>query len=163
MILKVDLAKDNDLQHVYNVLTLPELFLSSMTDEEIKEFNDGTWKLDTVKWYYLLVQLGEEPVGVIKWQFMTNYSVDCHGYIIPKYWGTGISDEAWKLGFKWFLASTEIKKIIVHTPKACTEVIKAMYRNGWEIEGILTKSIIWRGQLTDLVIMGRSLIEESNG
>jgi RimJ/RimL family protein N-acetyltransferase len=151
--LTVDITYDYDL--VQEIMSEPKLFQASMCDYDLSL--GDKWEPDRQGWHYLLISLDEKPVGVIRSCYLTSTTIDSHGHILPEYWGTGLSDAAFKLGFDWYLANTDVHKIVVQTPRCCTHIIRAMHRIGWEVEGVLTKAIRWRGKLEDLVLMSLTI------
>ena len=151
-----------DMELIRHIMTDRVLFNASMPDEDILALDDGTWEPDA-NCDHLVCELDDEPIAIIRLYRVSNLTVDMHMHLLPKYWGTGVSDKLARSVEKYLTENTMYCKVMIQTPQCCREVLKAATRDGYELEGILTAAIHWRGNIENMVLMSKFLRRENNG
>lgn len=139
---------------IKSIMLDEDLFYASMMDIDIKNFEEGNWE-PSPNFTYLLAKEGSDAVGLVRLHDFTPVAIDVHFSILPKYWGTGVSNKVQKTLEHWLIDNTPYIKIITQTPRACEEVIKAQLRNGYQIDVALPNTTLWRNKVEDLVIMSK--------
>ena len=152
--LKVQFTNDNSL--IKQIMTDEVLFKASMPDEDVSRLETGNWEPAT-DCYHVVCKLRDEPIAIARLYSISNLTVDMHLHLLPKYWGTGISSEVSSKIEEFLISNTNYCKIIIQTPQCCREVLKAATREGYELEGILTSGIFWRGKVENIIIMSKFL------
>lgn len=148
MVIKVE----SDLNKVKEIMDDKKLFLSSMPDEEVKEYLRGTWEPKTD-----CIYLNYKDIAVVALYNISNLTVDIHPKLRSEYWGSGLSDELQEAIEDWLKRNTGYGKMIIQTPECCREVLQAAVRNGYYLEGLLTAGILWRGKVENIVLMSKFL------
>lgn len=143
-----------DMDEVARIMTNEKLFLASMSDPEIEEFKEGTWKPDETQ-EYVGLYLGGELIGVVRYRFITQIMIEWHWHLLPDYWGTGNTEEFCNLVEEYLRDNTGCLKILVQTPQSCKEVARSASRNGFDLEGILVSCVVWRGRIDHMVLMSK--------
>lgn len=128
---------------------------ASLTDDEISYLQAGGNVINFNVSVYLLLYNNDNICGFIKYEPLTSIMVSYHVYLKSTFWGTGISHDVKHAVDTYFLSTTSFHKILIQTPRPCENVIKAAFREGFQIEGVLVGGIFWRGKVESLVLMSR--------
>ena len=147
----IKIEHSTDYSIVKEIMTNPTLMKVSLPPEDQAICDDGKWEADP-SYTYVLIYEGDKVAGLIRYQSMTNVMIHFHFHLLPEYWGSGVSDKAEELLFKYFRENTHYKKAITFTPWECKEVQSALARGGYEFEGILTNAIYWNNKIQHLII-----------
>lgn len=148
-------TEDRDL--IKKIMCNKLLFKVSMPDEDIAALEAGIWEPSDSAVY-----LNYDGKAIIRLYQLTNISVDMHIHLLPEYWGSGISDEMAREIEDWLIQNTNYCKIVVQTPQCCREVLQAAVRDGYQLEGVLTGAIFWRGKVENMVILAKFLNRNTN-
>lgn len=153
--LKVRYELLDDPDQIRDFMLQPVIRDVVLTDEELAayeagEYCSGDWS------EYLGIFSEDELVGVIKYEMMTTITARIHPYLMPAYFKAWITDkETISKGNHWFAENTTAHKFVVQTPQCCTKVMTCLHKAGYELEGILTGGIIWRGKVENLIFMSK--------
>lgn len=150
----ISVTATTDYELIKNIITNPTLFKASMN--MLGEAEPENWiPCKSATWVEF--KAGDTLIGVSRFEPLTNVSICAHFYILPKFWGSGISDVLDQHFEEYVIKHTNALKIICMTPCLCLEVLKALKRFGFRLEGILTKAVIWDDKLVDLFLLGKML------
>lgn len=151
----IQILREKNKQNIIDFLKSDEkLCYAALMDEELIQLKEGTWE-PLPYCTYLRLESNNKLVGYVKFEYITNVCVCYHWYLSSKHWGSGLSNELSDAVDKWFVKSTPIHKIIIQSPQTCKEVLQAAARNGFEVEGVLTGAIYWRGKIENMVLMSK--------
>ena len=128
---------------------------AALMDEELAALEQGLSIVDFDRHRYLVFYRGAVALGFMKFEPITNVTLGYHSYIRSEFWGLDIANKLVPLLDDWFRENTKYLKITVQTPECCREVLQFAARNGFEVEGVLTGGIFWRGKLENLILMSR--------
>lgn len=107
---------------------------------------------------YLLVEKdNKEIIGLFQIRELTKMLLECHSFILPKYWGTATSKEAIIEGFNWVRSNTTYLKCFTDIPDDCKEVIKASEYLGWKKIGTIENGVIYNNKIQQLHLYEFSL------
>lgn len=148
--------KITDFEQIKSVMEIPKLFQAAMTDEDLVMAEQGTWE-PRRNADYVGVYDEATLIGIARFEEVSNITTMGHFFINPKYWGTGLANEIYKKVLNYLKDNTQYSKVITETPRSCEQVLQFLTRNGFKIEGMLTNAIIWRNELTHLVILGQMI------
>lgn len=145
----INLVQVFDLNLVKAILSTAGLY------EEIKD--DGATSLDpSTNSTYLVAYDDKEILGLIIYESINSITVHGHINILPKFWGKRMDEIAFK-SFDWLKQNSRCQKIIAMIPEQCPQVLEASKRYGFTEEGFLKNSILRKGILQGLHIVGREL------
>ena len=159
---KLDLKPTVDKKLIKKVMCNDTLFRASMPDEDITLLEKGKWEPDSTC-VHLVCKKGKDPIAIIRLYALANITVDMHVHLIPKYWGTGVSAEVQTEVEKYLKKNTNYCKVVIQTPQCCREVLKAVTREGYQLEGILTAAIHWRGEIENIILMSKFIRGNNHG
>lgn len=152
--LKIEETKDKEL--IKSLMTIKQLFEASMPDEDLAVFNEGKWE-PSMQGTYFAVYREDVPIGIIRLHEMTNLTADIHYHICPTQWGQGISSKVHFIFEEYLRKNKAYCKLLIQTPQCCRHVLQAAVREGFELEGILTSAISWRGKVENLVLLTKNI------
>lgn len=141
--IKCALTEDQAL--IKSVLTNPTLW-KILYGQGTKQ---DDFKVD-MSFQYLAVSNDDEFLGLFQVRSLTKMLLECHSYVLPKYWGTKYSRMAVDAGFNWVKKNTTYLKCFTDIPDDCQEVIKASEQIGWKKIGTVKKGVIYNGRLQNL-------------
>jgi RimJ/RimL family protein N-acetyltransferase len=144
------IEKTTDLSLIKEIMCDKILFEASMPDEDLQLYALNEWN-PTLNCMYL----NYDNKAIIRLFDLSNITADMHVHLLPKYWGTGVSDELQSTVEDWIKENTQYCKIVIQTPQCCESVLKASSRNGYTLEGILTSGIYWRGNIENVILMSK--------
>lgn len=93
-------------------------------------------------------------IGLIKIELFTSVTANVHFYLHSSLHKSGKLREVREFFYKYFQEETNIEKVIVVAPATCKHVHGPAERFGFKLEGVLTKSLVWRQELVDMYIYG---------
>lgn len=155
------LNKEDSRELIQKFLSHPK-FRNCLFPEEQVAIETGTYELLPNNTYLSVYEDGILK-AIVRFEPATSISISHHLYVSPDYWGTSFSDRLSKELDAWYLKNTYAHKLIVHTPVKCTNVIQAAFRDGYELEGISPGAVFWKGEISDLVYLGRFIRRTQNG
>lgn len=137
---------DSDL--IKKAVTHPKVWPSVSDDyckvDEFKPMDDGI---------YLAVEMDDyagcfwlHPENSTTWQI--------HTCLLPIAWGK--SQEAANMATQWMFDNTPCRKIITFVPQGNILAFRLAKRCGFEVEGVVKKSILKSGVLVDQTLLGLS-------
>lgn len=159
--IKIEETKDSEI--VTKILSDNTLFHASMDDEDIRQFEQGVWQPSFQGWRYLHIMVDGKDAAIVRWHYFTPITIGVHWHLLPKFWGTGISDEINKEVDAWFEENTQALKLTTQVPYCLENIWRAVVRGGFRPDGIMAKATIWRDQIEDVVILSKFLNREYNG
>ena len=159
--MKYEVECTADVRIIKEVMCHEVLFKASMPDEDIELYKYGRWEPAMNCQYLVFKRLGK-PVAIIRLFELSNITVDMHVHLLPKYWGKGTSEKLNKYVEQWLTDNTKYCKIVIQTPQCCSNVLKAAVREGYELEGMLTAGICWRGSIESIVLMAKHINRREN-
>ncbi len=149
----------NEIGDLSELLLDPAFQEVALVDDEVAKIKQNLLSfLRDSNW--LILSSGHDIIGYLRFAYFSSISASVHGYVKPKYWGLGISDEFNKKVDEWFKLNTTVFKLIVFTPRCCEQVIKAVVRMGYEIEGVMMLAVVWRQKVENLVILSKFIHRE---
>lgn len=98
-----------------------------------------------------------ELICIVRYEQYTTIAVAVHFYLSSKEQKKGIALEIQKFLYDYFIETTDMLKVITMVPSSCEHVIKCAETFGMKLEGRLTKSIVWREEIVDLLCYGLEL------
>ncbi len=96
-------------------------------------------------------------ISITKWEYFTDATVNIHVYISSMLHGAGVTKDIQDIYKEWFATRTSFAKAVILAPGTCRQVHKSVELAEFKLEGLLTKAMIWRGELVDLHIYGYDL------
>lgn len=95
----------------------------------------------------------DELVGIMKLELFTDVSVNIHLYLLTGLHHQGYSKAIGQACYDYVRDyCPNIHKIILMAPESCEHVHKAAERFGMNLEGKLTKVLMWRKKLQDVLL-----------
>lgn len=91
-------------------------------------------------------------LGMVFWSQFTETSISMHLFITSQHHGKGLGDRVVQFLLVHWQNTPGIYNILRMIPKVCIHVIASAERNGFKLEGCLTDGVIWRNNVTDLLI-----------
>lgn len=132
----------------------PKLFYACSSDDELVDYGLSQWNPNSNQNYLVLRQEGE-IIGYGHWNYITNITADGHARLCSKYWGSGLSQEAYKAAEDWFKEHTQVYKFVLKIPQSQEHALKAAAAAGYEVEGVLMGAIVWRNKVENLILMSK--------
>jgi RimJ/RimL family protein N-acetyltransferase len=149
-------VQDTDIETVKSIFSNKQLFNASMPDEDRMQNDLGLWEPDpNCVWEFVELCNNDEVVGIIRYQPISIVAIDCHIHLLPKYWGSKLSDEIIPAFEQYILKNTKYHKLQVQCPQCCKHTIQCAARHGFEIEGVLMGASFWDNKIENLVLMGK--------
>ena len=96
-------------------------------------------------------------ISVTKWEYFTDVTANLHTYIMSPLHGKNVTYDIQLALKQWFITNTPLVKIVIIAPESCTNVHKAADISDFVLEGVLPKSVLWRGKVEGLRIYGLDL------
>lgn len=138
----------------------PSLCYLGLPDYSLVALYEGHEIITKEGTYNLGVYLGDELVFLMNYTYFTDTTINIHTYLKTKYQHTPMYASIQNELRKYFLENTKVIKVIAMTPETCPHIHKTCEKYGFTLEGRLTKAIIWREKLVDLLLYGLILKEE---
>ncbi len=151
---KINIRLTDNKATVVGVLKNTQLQAVALTEDERLLINTDQYELNK-EYSYLSIYSDEELIGILILRPLTTITVDCHWFLLPHTWGTGLSDSVVQELDRWLNVNTHYTKVCVQTPHSCKEVLEACARNGFKMEGLITKGICWNNRVEDMIILSR--------
>lgn len=148
------ITQTTDMCLIKQIMCNNTLFKASMPDEDITLLELNLWEPPR-DCTYLVYTKGSKAIGIVRLYHLTNITVDLHMHLLPKYWGRGESERFTVHINQWLRDHTQYCKIMIQTPQCCEHVLKAASREGYQLEGVLSGAICWRGNIENLVLMSK--------
>lgn len=142
---EVTVRPTGNLELIRGIITEPKLFALSYG----QSVDSKNFEVEHNGFHYLHIKNGIKTVGCMQVRTLTRILLEAHIYILPEYWGTGISDRASEVGFEW-AKSQGYYQVFTDVPKECTHVIRLLKRVGWVQCGHIKDGIIFNNKLQDL-------------
>ena len=155
---RVTIDKTDDIDVIKTILFHKDLINVALPPEDLAGIEAGT-AAPSSNYTYLLIYHDDEVAGLFRYEAISNITISWHIHLLPKYWGKAIGDKADTAACKWILDNTKYRKIVGQSPYECREVHRAMVRNGYEVEGVLTNAIFWNDKIQHLILMSKTLQE----
>lgn len=106
------------------------------------------------------IEANNKLIAVCAMEPFTNQTVELHIYICTFLHHLGINKEVHDIIETYIAEQTTYLKGIVMAPITCPQVYKTLQKFGFEVEGTIKNSFIWRKELVDLLILGKSVNRE---
>ncbi|MEI6183902.1 MAG: hypothetical protein WCP65_00125 [Bacteroidota bacterium] len=136
----------------------PLLCFMALGDEALKDF-DNNRGYNPAPCTITGIYHKNKLICIVQATLFTESTVSLHLYLKSNLHHSGILKplhiEYGKYLQKYY---PNLKKVMIISPTPCKHVHDAIKGLGFKQEGCLTKSMIWRGQLVDLLIFGRELL-----
>lgn len=142
----ITIFKSENKKIIKNIITEPTLWkLVYGQGTQLRNFNvDMTFT-------YLIIKDSEKGIlGLFQIRSLTKMLVECHSYILPEFWGTGLADEASKEGFNYLKNNTNYLKCFTDIPEDCKAVKQSCERIGWTKIGTVENGVIYNNKLQKL-------------
>lgn len=149
----ITIERTDDFALIKELLSHPKLWreISDDTSVAIKD----KWMPDPT-WLYLLAKRDDEIVGVVAFHALNGITVMSHIHILPKFWGERL-DEVIPEVRKWLKLNTKVKKVVSTVPADCKQVLEAVKRYGFNMEGFSPKSIERKGHVVGQYLFGMEI------
>jgi len=135
----------------------PKLALLALPDEDLHTLKvEGKFYLDSDAYAEGVYEDGE-MVGVLRWNMFTDIVINMHLYLNSRHHGNGTFKDVHVSILDWAKESGRVKRIVVFSPSPCEHIHRAMLGVGFEQEGRIKESMMWRQQVVDMLIYGRNL------
>ncbi len=141
-------------------LSDPKLCYLGLCDDQLISLHyDKKFTINPGTVYAGLYDSNDKLVSIATWKYFTRNAVIFHGYLPSSMHGKGMYGHVQEAMEKFFIAETEVTKMIVVTPAQCKHISKLHKRYGYKFEGNITKSVVWRKKLQDALIFGKIIKE----
>lgn len=154
--MKYHLNHTTDKSLISQVLFDPGL-ISSLPDEDRIARSEGAEYEPCPTTKYLVIRASGNIVGIVRWKLFSNITIEAHVHILPKYWGSGITEEIADQVFAFWKQTTHCNRLVTFVPEDCKHVQKAIHRFGLEPTGVIPGGVIWNQRQQDLYIFSRDL------
>lgn len=107
------------------------------------------------------VYINDNLICVIKYELFTSQTINLHIALCSYMHDSGAFQKVQQALKKHIIETTSYIKVIVMCPKTCTHIQKAAEAYGFVKEGQIPNCIVWRTELTDIIIYGLSVDRDS--
>lgn len=105
----------------------------------------------------------DELICVFRYDPYTPIAVNVHIYLKSSLQGKHLTYSYGGILVRYVLANLpHVSKIVIHCPKTCETTWKVIQHGGMKLEGVQKNAMVWRGQVTDLLIFGKEIKQWSN-
>jgi RimJ/RimL family protein N-acetyltransferase len=142
----ITVTKTDNKELIKQIITEPTLWkVMYGQGNDLNNFN-----VDTTFDYLLIEDSEKGVVGLFQIRALTKMLVECHAYILPEFWGKGLSETASQSGFEYLRNNTKYLKCFTDIPEDCNEVRTSCERIGWKKIGTVENGVIYNGRLQKL-------------
>ncbi len=97
---------------------------------------------------------GKGLIAVVKYEAFTYSTINMHIYLCSYMFHSGAFSKVQKALKAHIIKTTGVIKALVMCPATCPHIQKAAESYGFKKEGLISNCIVWRGELTDIIIYG---------
>lgn len=135
-------------------LGLPDDALANLMDDPdyILFENDDLWG----------VFAGEGLIAVVKYELFTSCTINMHIYLCSYMFHSGAFTKVQECLKEYIVRNTGIIKALVMCPTTCLHIQKAAESYGFKKEGFISNCMVWRNELTDIIIYGIPIDRQEN-
>ena len=88
-------------------------------------------------------------LGYFTWQ-----ALNLHFYLGTRHQKKNKMKEAYKVVENYIRDNKEQRKVVIYTPSSCKHAQNMVQYLGFELEGTIKSSMLWREKLVDLMVFG---------
>lgn len=143
----MELVVSKNYPLIKTILTEPTLWELEYGQGHDKE----NFRVDA-SYTYLLVKKDGIIVGVFQVREMTKVLLEFHSFLLPQYWGTGLSEQIPAALAAWAAANTSAHNIITMVPQAAKHVLDYLERIGAQFSGLIPNGIVYNGAFSALYL-----------
>lgn len=149
----IRVSKTENEEVIKKIITEPTLW--KVMYGQGHDIND--FIVDTTFTYLLIEDTELGVLGLFQTRALTKMLLECHAYILPKFWGKGLAAKASQAGFEYVRKNTKYLKCFTDIPEDCNEVKTSCERIGWKRIGTVEDGVIYNNKLQKLYFYEYSL------
>jgi RimJ/RimL family protein N-acetyltransferase len=100
--------------------------------------------------YMAFIEL-DKLIGIVKYERFSDYAIQIHPLMDPKFWHTEMVFRCYEV-LEMFFKNAGEKSLVTLCPVPAQAAIKACKKVGFKPAGCLQKAILWKGELTDMLL-----------
>ena len=100
-------------------------------------------------------------ISVVKYELFTSQTINLHIYLCSYMFDSGAFQKIQESLKQHIIDNTPYIKVIIMCPETCLHIQKSAESYGFVKEGTIPKCIVWRTELTGIIIYGLSIDRES--
>lgn len=135
----------------------PKLCYMGLCDDDLVTLHETKKYVPHPLSLYKGICEGDDLIAVIKFEKFSDTAVNIHLYISSKLHGKGKTIEITDLVCKYLKDTTDMKKVLIMTPRSCVHSCKAAEARGFILEGTITSGCLWRNKVEDVLIYALSI------
>jgi RimJ/RimL family protein N-acetyltransferase len=148
--MNIEIKQLENKEEIRNVILEPKLWkLTYGQGCLVEEF-----EIDS-KCKYLSVQHNNELVGMFELKEFNKIMYEGHIYMLPEYGKLGVN--AIKAAKEYLSETTNFLKIFTTVPMECNHVHRLLQKAEFEMDGVMSNSIIYNDRLQDLVLYSTNI------
>lgn len=142
--------------NVFEITRKQALRWVKLYPELVKKAFSGKPSFKDLNARYIALTTSDDIGAVIKYEKFSDYCINLHAYMNPKYWKTEFFKEASNKLDSLF-KSIGAKSLVCMVPEPCIYVLKACNKAGFKQKGLFEKATEWKGQTVDLLMFQKEL------
>lgn len=147
------IERTHDMTLVREIMTHKSIYKHLMPDNFVSAENFNP--VDDDLFYYLLPKSDGKVMGIIFLSPLNMVLYQGHVALLPEFYGQGI--EAVTEGIAWLRRNTDIAKLLAFVAEDNGLAKSMLEKTGFYEQAIIEKSVIKRGNLMNLYLMGYDL------
>lgn len=125
------------------------------------ELADRAFSMDKLKFSetisrYISIVTDSEVLCMIKHEWFSQFCIEFHAYLNPKYWGTEYLTKCQNM-LECYYKECGAKTIVCQCPEDCKPAIYGSKKVGFQEIGRIKKAIEWKGKMNDIIILQKEL------